>query len=400
MLFIFRHSLTYSASRVCSAQSLKMNTKEPKLPNPKADFPDSRGQAILCAVIREHLETGEPVGSKTVSAQFSGTFGLSSATVRNVMSDLEETGLVEQPHTSAGRIPTDKGYRFYVDNLLGILPLSAADLAMINAELGIGIGENSVAPEKLPEKTSHLLSAISKNVGIVVLPSFADDRLQHIHFTALSDKRILIVMVSAPHSVHNKIIRLEEIYTQEELDRTARYLNVEFAGKTLKAIRTAILALMHEEKSLFDRLLQTAMILCSESLPNEDESNREIFVDGTSNIISQPDFSSFEKMRELLCTIEEKSRLVKILNECVVRHQKPQNDVQIFIGRENIAPQLQNCALITAPYRTGKSGDVFGTLSVLGPTRIEYARMIAIVGYISKIMEKTLADETHNIGGS
>ena len=184
----------------------------------KPHIPDTRGQIILSAIIDEHLVTGEPIGSKIIAEKFANTSGLSSATIRNVMSELEDFGLLEQPHTSAGRIPTDWGYRFFVDNLLGVLSLSNEDLRMINGELGIGEINLSDTPDRLMEKTSQILSALSNNVGIVVSPSLAKDKLQHIEFVNLSDKRILVVLVSAPNTVHNKIIRLKETYTNEELE--------------------------------------------------------------------------------------------------------------------------------------------------------------------------------------
>lgn len=354
----------------------------------KSNNPDLRGQTILSAIISEHLLSGEPIGSKVIAEKFENTSGMSSATIRNVMGELEEAGLVEQPHTSAGRIPTDKGYRYYVDNLLGVLSLSDDDLRLINAEFS-----TNETPDRLMERTSQLLSALSQNVGIVVSPSIAYDYLQHIEFVNLSDKRILVILVSAPNIVHNKIIRLEETFSQEELNRTARYINVEFSGKSLSIIRTEILRLMHEEKTLFDKLLQTAIILCSQSIESDDFG--EVFVDGTSNIVSKTDFASFENLRNLLKTIEEKSRLVHILNECIARDSSNKGNVQIVIGSENATPSLQNCSLITAPYRIGNS-ETIGTLSVLGPTRIEYARMISIVSYISRMVEKLTLDKQLN----
>lgn len=354
-------------------------------------IPDARGQIVLSAIISEHLLTGEPVGSKILAEKFSHTAGWSSATIRNIMGELEEAGLVEQPHTSAGRVPTDKGYRFYVDNLLGILSLDNQDLKLINKELGLSDLDISDKPDRLMERTSQLISALSQNVGIVISPNLANDYLQHIQFVNLSDKRILVVLVSSPNIVHNKIIRLEETFTQEELDRTSRYLNVEFVGKSLSMIRSEILRLMHEEKALFDKLLQTAIILCSQSIESEKNIG-EIYIDGTSNILSKPDFSNFERLRELLRTIEEKSRLMQILNECLGRDFPNKGNVQVVIGSENLTSSLQNCTLITAPYRIG-NGETIGTLSVLGPTRIEYARMIAIVSYVSKILEKIMLDD-------
>jgi len=358
-------------------------------------IPDTRGQIILSAIVGEHLLTGEPVGSKILAEKFAHSAGWSSATIRNVMSELEENGFVEQPHTSAGRVPTDKGYRFYVDNLLGILSVSGADLKVINESLGFNNLDISDKPDRLMERTSQLLSALSHNVGIVISPSLAHDLLQHINFVNLSDRRILVVLVSAPNIVHNKIIRLAETFSQDDLDRTARYLNAEFAGKSLSVIRTEILRLMHEEKTLFDKLLQTAMILCSQSIESERDNVGEVYVDGTSNILTKPDFTDFDRLRELLRTIEEKSRLVQVLNECLGRDYAQNGNVQVVIGSENSSSSLQNCTLITAPYRVG-NGTAVGTLSVLGPTRIEYARTIAIVSYIAKILENTMSDANSN----
>ncbi len=374
----------------------KMSVRDSNLTSEsKLNYPDVRGQAILTAIIGEHLITGEPVGSKTIAEKFVNSFGLSSASIRNVMGELEETGLLEQPHTSAGRVPTDKGYRFYVDNLLGVLSLSNEDLRFIGDEFGFLESELQDTPDRLMERTSQLLSALSNNIGIVVSPGLANDRLQHIEFVNLSDKRILVVLVSAPNIVHNKIIRLNETLKQEELDRTARYLNVEFSGKSLAEIRAKILKLMHEEKALFDKLLQTAIILCSQSIEDEEDSLGEVYVDGTSNILTKRDFADMERLRELLRTIEEKSRLMQILNECMVRDSSARGNVQVVIGSENSASTLRNCTLITAPYRIG-TGTAIGTLSVLGPTRIEYARIISIVGYVARILEKFMTKEYSN----
>lgn len=371
-----------------------MSTRNSNLSSSELKIPDKRGQMILSAVVSEHLLTGEPVGSKILAERFANSAGLSSATIRNVMSELEEMGYVEQPHTSAGRIPTDKGYRFYVDNLLGVLSVSDEDLKLINEGFGLNNFNLSDKPDRLMERTSQLLSALSENVGIVVSPNLAHDLLQHINFVNLSDKRVLVVLVSAPNIVHNKIIRLQEAISQDELDRTARYLNTEFAGKSLSIIRAEILRLMHEEKALFDKLLQTAMILCSQSIENEAEKSGEIYVDGASNILAKPDFADFKRLRELLRTIEEKSRLVQVLNECLGRDYARNGNVQVVIGSENSASSLQDCTLISAPYRI--NGNIIGTLSVLGPTRIEYARMIAIVSYVAKILEKTMSDADSN----
>ncbi|MCO6509784.1 MAG: heat-inducible transcription repressor HrcA [Aridibacter famidurans] len=370
-----------------SARGINSNTIE------DSDTPDSRGQLVLSAIISEHFESGQPVGSKAVAERFANKAGLSSATIRNVMAELETYGLLEQPHTSAGRVPTDKGYRFYVDNLLGILSLSDDDLRIINRELGLGESIEDETPDKLMQRTSQVLSALSNNIGIVVSPSLAHDRLQHIEFVNLSDKRVLVVLVSAPSIVHNKVIRLTEAFKQDELDKTARYLNAEFGGKSLLTIRSEILRLMHEETALFDSLLQTAMILCSQSIEGEDETHGEVYVDGTANLLTRGDFADLDRLRGLIRTLEEKSRLVQILNECIAKDKSVSDRVQVVIGRENSADSLRDCAIITAPYRVGNDSAI-GTLSVIGPTRIEYARMISVVSYLARMLETMMLKDS------
>jgi heat-inducible transcriptional repressor len=352
---------------------------------------DARGQSVLAAIIKEHLRTGEPVGSRTISERFAGGVGWSSATIRNVMAELEELGLVEQPHTSAGRVPTDKGYRFYVDHLIGDARLSRADLSAIDRTLGIPA--DGAQPPRLMEKVSHALSELSENVGIVVSPPVSDSRLEHIEFLQLSDGRILVVLVFAPNVVQNKIIRLDERLTQEELEGAARYLNTEFSGKSLQAIRSEVLALMSEEKALYDRLLRNAVMLFERSVEGDDAETGDVYIDGASNILAKPDFSDAERLRELFRTFEAKSRLVKILNECIAR-EPVFGDVHVVIGREHSAPQLQSCALITAPYRLGE-GFVAGTVGVVGPMRLEYARTIAAVNYVARLVERMLREEVH-----
>lgn len=351
--------------------------------------PDSRGQAVLAAIIKEHLVTGEAVGSKVLSERFSHGHGWSAATIRNVMAELEDAGLVEQPHTSAGRIPTDKGYRYYVDHMIGENRLSRADLQAIDRVFPTS-NEDSFSPERMMEQASKALSELSENVGIVISPSLSTNQLKHIEFLLLSTNRILVVLVTGTNNVHNKIIRIDESLTQEELERTARYLNTEFGGKSLIAIRAEILELMREEKALYDRLLRNAILLCDVSLRDEESGAGEIYVEGASNMLAKPDFADIDRMRELFRTFEEKSRLIKILNECVSSEQYAAlDDVHVIIGREHPTSSMQNCSLITAPYRLGSS-ETGGTIGVVGPTRIEYSRVMAMVNYIARLIERRL----------
>jgi heat-inducible transcriptional repressor len=363
--------------------------------SPAEPAPDARGRYVLGEIIREHLRTGEPVGSKAVAGSCAKSAGWSAATIRNVMAGLEDAGLVEQPHTSAGRVPTDKGYRFYVDHIISATRLSKNDLDAIDHALNADLSETGADKGRIMERVSHLLSELSENVGIVVSPPPAESRLQHIEFVALADGRILAVMVFAPNVVQNKIIRVGEALSQDELERAARYLNVEFTGKSLNAIRAELLRVMRAEKTLYDRLLGNAVMLCGHSLNGEPEGAGEVYVDGASNILSKPDFADLTRLRELFRTLEEKSRLVEILNECAGRGDVT-SAVSVRIGRELAAPAMQTCALITAPYRTS-GGAGFGALGIFGPMRIEYARTMAVVNYVAQRVERVLGEGRRSV---
>jgi heat-inducible transcriptional repressor len=352
---------------------------------------DSRAEVLLDALIKEHLHTGEAVGSRVLSDRFSHGFGWSPATIRNVMADLEEAGFVDQPHTSAGRVPTDKGYRYYVDNILSETQLTKNELHTIDQIFSQN--DIEVSPDRLLETASHVLSALSQNVGIVISPSLAENRLKHIEFVLLPDKRILVVLVSTANIIHNKVIKPTDELTQDELEKTARYLNTEFGGKSLSAIRSEILGLMQEEKALYDKLLRNAVLLCEQSLEGEDADIGDVYVDGASNILTKPDFVDFERMRDLFKTFEEKSRLIRILNECIAHDGSATlGDVHVVIGREHAASSMRHCALITTPYRVG-SNDRVGTLGVVGPMRIEYARIMAMVNYTARLIEQRLSEQ-------
>lgn len=367
--------------------------------NYSSDYlPDARAQAVLSWVIKEHLVTGEPVGSRTVADLSSSTARWSPATIRNTMAELEEAGFLEQPHTSAGRVPTDKGYRFFVDHLItSKTRLTRDDFVVVKRHLETSGSE--LEPHKLMERVSHLLSQLSDSIGIVVAPPLARNALQHIEFVPLADKRVLVVLVFVPNIVQNKIIYLNEPLPPAELERTARYLNAEFSGKTLIQIRREILSLMREEKRLYDKLASNAMLLCEQSFRASDDASEEVFIDGTSKILMKPDFSDVNRLSELLRTLEEKSRLVEILNECLNQSLQTntnsgawRGDVRVRIGRENAATSMQHCTLVTASYRIG-TNDAQGTIGIVGPMRIEYARTITLVNHIARVLEQAFNKE-------
>ncbi len=349
----------------------------------KPELLDDRSREMLALLIKTHIATGEPVGSRTISKLTSE--GLSAATVRNIISDLEERGYLEQPHTSAGRVPSDKGYRFYVDHILEEKRLSESDESAL--QLGI-FGAQWPSTDQLMARASHLLSQLSDSVGIVISPSIAHDIVKHIDFVRLGDGRILVITVSRAGIVQDRQVRIDEDLSQDELNRTANYINANFGGMSLIAIRSELIKRLSDEKAIYDRLLQNAVKLWDRGLDETDDGAADIFVDGASNIIIKPDFTDTERMRELLRVFEEKSRLIKILNECVGPSQG--ETVTIRIGAENSLPGLHGCSLITSNYKYGDS--VVGSLGVVGPVRMEYARTISLVNYVARLLEQALLE--------
>jgi len=334
---------------------------------------DDRPREILKLIVRSYITSGEPVGSRTLSKAMGSK--LSPATIRNIMSDLEEAGFLTQPHTSAGRVPSEKGYRFYVDNLAESGKLSKSDERYIGRILA-----ESETPEDIMARASYVLSTISKNVGIVIAPPMASTFLKHIEFVDLGEGKLLVILVSKTGLLQRKLIRVTDRYTQEELNRAGNYLVEQFAGRTLTDIRNDLVKKMQVERMLFDRMLA---LLQAWSSTLESEGNQDaIYLQGTLNILSKPEFADVERMRELFQMFEEKGRLVKILNECISSNSP--HCVKIAIGSELGVPGMRDFALITASYASADS--TTGLLGIIGPTRLEYERNISIVGYLGRIV--------------
>ena len=334
---------------------------------------DERPREILKLIIRSYVNSGEPVGSRTLAKSMD--WRLSPATIRNIMSDLEDAGYLEQPHTSAGRIPSERGYRFYVDNLADSSKVSKSDERYINRLLA-----ESNTPEELMLRASLILSTISKNVGLVIAPPMGSTILKHIEFVDLTDGKILVVFVSKAGLLQRKLIRVGERYTQDDLDKAGRYLVEKFSGKTLTDIRNELLNLMQFERSLFDRML--ALLRTWTETLREDANFDSIYLQGTANILNQPEFAEIERMRMLFQMFEEKGRLVKILNECISNN--PPEGVTISIGSELGVPDMRDCTVIASSYAPHDPAN--GFLGIIGPIRMEYERGISIVGYLGRLV--------------
>ncbi len=340
---------------------------------------EKRQGEILGAVVRLFVSTGVPVGSKVVAEYLREP--LSSATIRNVMAELEDGGFLFQPHVSAGRVPTDKAYRYYVDCMAETTRLGSETERYIDQSLN----SQTESPERLMVKTSKVLSEVSRNVGVVLGPRLEEKLLEHIKFVRLPERRVLAVIVSKPDLIENKVIQLEEDFTQEEFDRATEFLNAEFRGWSLRMIRMEIFKRLEAMKTIYDRMVSTIASLFEVGALGGEEPG-PLFVDGTARILGQPGFEDAGTLGELLRAFEEKAKLVKILTACL---DSTRAGVQIVIGHENAASEMQHCTVIVAPYRYRER--VVGALGVVGPTRMEYDRAITTVDYIAHLCSKLLS---------
>jgi len=335
----------------------------------------ARDREILEAIITDYIQTAEPVGSRTVSKKY--YIGLSPATIRNVMADLEEMGFLTQPHTSAGRVPTDRAFRFYVDSILAVRKLSLIDRDRIE----IGLQEESKDINETMKRTSSLLSLLSKQTGVVLAPRFGSNIFKHIEFIKLREKTILVIIVCKAGEVQNKLIESDENMSQDELDKYSRYLTEIMGGLSLVEARRKILEELKKEKVLFDKLMYRALELSQKALADEGEG--DLYIEGKTNILQSPEFADLEKMRNLLQAFEEKTKIVRLLDKALFAH-----GIQIFIGAENEFSEMKDCSVIAAPYC--RENFTLGTLGVIGPTRMDYSSIIPIVDYTARIVGKIL----------
>jgi len=336
-----------------------------------------RGKRILEAVIEDYIATAEPVGSRTITR--SHALALSPATVRNVMSDLEEMGLLTSPHTSSGRIPTDKAYRLYVNSILEVKHIARDNREEIQRRCrlaGKDIGE-------VLKETSRLLSSTSSYMGVVMGPRLAANVFHQMEFVKLSSRRILAIMVSQNGTVQNRLLEVEEDIAQEDLVRMANYLNGLLQGLTIAQVRERLLQEMQSEKVRYDAMMTRALNLSEQTIRTD---GAEIFLEGQANILEQPEFADASKMKEIFRAFEKKSMLLDLLDRSMQA-----NGVQIFIGSESHLLKMEGMSLVTSTYMTGK--DTVGVLGVIGPTRMGYGRVIPIVDYTAKLISRLLETE-------
>ena len=334
-----------------------------------------RMKRVLETIIEDYILTAEPVGSRKISKQ--SNLNLSPATIRNIMSDLEELGLLSQPYTSAGRVPTERGLRLYVDAIMDVRELSDQEQQEMRSKYA---GHLTEGPDLFRE-TSRILSLSSHYLGVVWTPRMSSVILQHIEFVKLRRYLVLAILVSTAGLIHNRIIEVEEDFSQSELDHLSDYLNGFLAGLTLYQVRERLLEQMKVAKKAYDHLLEQALLLGEKAFSSIDES--DVFIEGKTNILNEPEFNSVSRMTDLFRTFEEKAIMVKLLEKFMAP-----KGVQIAIGSESQVQEMETCSVVTSTYSCG--GDVLGVLGVIGPRRMNYSRVIPLVGYTAKLLTEIL----------
>ncbi|HET6936283.1 MAG TPA: heat-inducible transcriptional repressor HrcA [Candidatus Angelobacter sp.] len=344
------------------------------MPNPGQIGP--REREILTAIIETYISTGEPVGSRTLSRV--NKDGLSPATIRNVMADLVDAGFLEQPHTSAGRVPTAQAYRYYVDQISGKAIISPQDQNLISETL-----DGTVDIQQFLERTSHVLSLVSSGVGVAIARTGPQNALEHVYFSRQGPNKVLAVVVTKSGVVHDRMMRLEQDLNQTDLDTAANYINANFRGWTVDRVKAEIARRIEDERSEYDRLMQSLKQLYESGALGTTEAAPNIFVEGVSNLVAKEE--DRERLRELLKTLEEKERVAQLLSAYLDTRQ---DAVRVVIGLEEAVPEMRNFVLIGAPARVGE--EMRGSLAVIGPTRMDYQHTITAVSYIAQLFDKLL----------
>lgn len=336
--------------------------------------PGGREREILTAIVETFIASGEPVGSRTIAR--ASREGLSAATIRNVMADLTDAGYLEQPHTSAGRVPTAEAYRYYVKQLSGEAHLSHENQSIIQDTL---TGVTDV--QEFMERTSHVLSLISHSVGVTVATSGPRNALDHVYFSRLGDQKVLAVVVTRSGVVRDRVLRLD--IPQGDLDLAARYLNENFRGWTMDDMRAELGRRIEGERSERDRLMKSIEQLYKQGALTAHEGTEVVFVEGAANLLTGE--QDRQRLQDLLRTLEEKEKVVRLLNAYLDTRQEA---VRVVIGLDDALPAMQNFVLIGAPARVG--GDVVGSLAVIGPTRLDYQHTMSAVSYIARLFDRLL----------
>lgn len=341
-----------------------------------SDLLNQRTQQILKILVERYIQDGNPVASKTIAEDYA--LGLSPATIRNILSELEEAGYLASPHTSAGRIPTEMGYRLFVNSLLTIKPLESTEVSQLKAQL-----DPDLAVPSLLQSASSLLSNLTQLVGVVTTPKRNRIELRHVEFLPLSANRVLVILVLNDREVQNRIIYTDRAYSDSELTQAANYLNAEFAGKTIETIRQELLDAIQSDRQYMDNLLQAAIDVANKALVPSDANHADYVIAGQNNLVNFLQTDNLERIRELLAAFTQKQEILRLLDYSLAAE-----GIQIFIGKESGYKALGDCSIVTSSYAV--DGQLVGSLGIIGPTRMPYERVIAAVDITAKLLSAAL----------
>ena len=337
---------------------------------------NSRAEILLKALIEQYIEGGQPVGSRML-ARHSG-LKLSPATIRNVMSDLEELGLIHSPHTSAGRVPTQTGYRVFVDSLISVKPVRSN---LSNEFASSFSGEPDL--DHLVQSASSMLSEVTRFAGVVMVPHTDHVLFRHIEFLSLGRHRLLVILVSKDGRVQNRVITTDRDYSPSELVEASNYFNETFTGLPLDKVRMMLLQGMEEDSAGMNQAIQDAIRMARQVFSDDEDDDRSLMVSGEENLIEVPDLSNNETLRRLFGTFKAKQDLLDLLERSM-----GVDGIRIFIGEESGYDALADCSVVTAPFH--RDDDIVGTLGVVGPTRMHYDEVIPIVDITARLLSNAL----------
>jgi len=335
---------------------------------------NDRAQTLLKSLVEHYIREGYPVGSKVLAA--SADKPISSATVRNVMVELEQKGFVKSPHTSAGRVPTNKGYRFFVDSLSSIEPLDLGKLTNLSDSL-----DPDMSSQELVSSASELLSEVTHMAGLVTLPKREQVTMRHVDFLKLNSNRVLVILVLDDHEVQNRIIYTKSEYSEVQLREASNFINHHFAGQNLGHIRERLIASMKSDRETMNRLMLTALEVAEKAF--EPEARSDFVVSGQENLFELAQDQALEDVRQLFKAFSMKGDILELLDRCL-----ESEGIQLFIGQESGYELLDECSVVTAPYEV--DGELVGVLGVIGPTRMAYDRIIPIVDATARLLSAAL----------
>jgi len=348
-----------------------------KLDIPSDDL-DARAREVLREIIMQHIASGEPIGSRTLAK--CDRFQLSPASLRNVMADLEDLGYLQQPHTSAGRIPTDRGYRFFIDHLMKSRSLSAHERDVIDGQV-----RHASEIDEMLQLTSKLLSTMSDQVGVVFMPTLLQFSIRSMDFILVAENKVMCVIVGSNGMVVNKLVETRLVFTRDELEKIGRYISTEFSGLTLDQIRRRLIRLTEQERALHDEMLQKTITLGIEAV-SDAAPEHELIVEGATSILTKPEFANAGALRKTFLALQEKEKLIHILESFL-----DEDGLQILIGSESDFTQVHNFSIVARRY--GSNSAPLGMVGIIGPMRMEYARMAPLVDYLGRALSRKIEEE-------